>query len=249
MDSSADPVRVERCGELTTIVLNRPEKRNALDVGMVETILAAILDAGQNGTRLLVLRGAGSDFCSGFDLSGIASSSDEQLAMRFIRIEQLLQALYHAPYETLALGQGGCFGAGVDLVCACSSRFAVGGASFLMPGLRFGVQLGSRRFAGRVGQHCATRILSASIPFDAPEAVRIGFLDGILDTDSWTVLIEARLRDASSLDAGAVARVRRAIVADTRAADMADLVDSLTSASIKQRLEDYLDRLRRPARA
>ena len=50
-----------------------------------------------------VLEGAGNHFCAGFDFTGYQDQSEGDLALRFIRIETLLQALHHAPFETLAL--------------------------------------------------------------------------------------------------------------------------------------------------
>lgn len=146
-------------GHVTRLTLNRPEKANALSRPLVDALLDAIDQACADGTRLLILDGAGAHFCAGFDFTGFDQASDGDLALRFIRIEMLLQALHHAPYQTLALAHGRIVGAGADLVASCGMRIAAPNAEFRMPGLRFGVALGTRRFALRVGADKAREIL------------------------------------------------------------------------------------------
>ena len=142
---------VEHDGPVTLLTLNRPEKANALSPDLVEALLASVNEAYRDGTRLLVLSGNGQHFCAGFDFSDFESASEGELLRRFVRIEQLLQALYHAPFAALALAHGKNFGAGVDLLVACGVRVAAPDTTFRMPGLRFGVQLGTRRLARRIG--------------------------------------------------------------------------------------------------
>ncbi|HEV2007155.1 MAG TPA: enoyl-CoA hydratase/isomerase family protein, partial [Burkholderiales bacterium] len=138
-------------GHVTHLTLNRPQKANALSASLVEALLNAVEYAYTDATRLLILDGNGDHFCTGFDFTGYLEMSDGDLVLRFIRIEHLLQQLYHAPFATLVLAHGRNFGAGCDLVCAGSLRVAAPGATFRMPGLRFGIVLGTRRLAHRIG--------------------------------------------------------------------------------------------------
>ena len=78
----ADPLMIERDGVVTTLVLNRPEKRNALSAELVEAMIAAISVARDDGTRLLVVRGAGAGFSGGFDFGNLERHSDGDLALR-----------------------------------------------------------------------------------------------------------------------------------------------------------------------
>ena len=109
---------------VATLVLNRPDKANALNGSLVEALHAALDHALEVPLKLLVLRGQGRNFCAGFDFSGFESLTVAELGWRFIRIEQLLQRLTHAPCATMALAQGACYGAGADLVIACGTRIA-----------------------------------------------------------------------------------------------------------------------------
>ncbi len=164
-------------GHVTHLTLNRPQKANALSASLVEALLDAVEYAGSDGTRLLILDGAGDHFCAGFDFTAYLDQSEGDLALRFIRIETLLQQLYHAPFETLVLAHGKIFGAGADLVACCSVRVAAPGTTFRMPGLRFGVVLGTRRLAHRIGADKAREILSASRAFSRRRGAETEFRD------------------------------------------------------------------------
>ncbi|MCX7135091.1 MAG: enoyl-CoA hydratase/isomerase family protein [Proteobacteria bacterium] len=161
-------------GHVTRLTLNRPTKANALSASLVEALINAVEYAGTDGTRLLILDGNGNHFCAGFDFTGYAEASEGDLVLRFVRIEHLLQRIYHAPYATLALAHGKIFGAGADIVCACSSRVAAPGTTFRMPGLRFGLVLGTRRLAHRIGADAARDVLATSRTFDAAAALKLG---------------------------------------------------------------------------
>src|SRR5262245_25288191 len=115
---AGDPLLIKSTGAATELVLNRPDRAHALDAALVEALLAAIEQAASTGVRLLTLRGEGRHFCAGFDFSDLDRQSDGDLLHRFVRIEQLLQALHHAPMTTLALCHGIAFGAGGDRVPA-----------------------------------------------------------------------------------------------------------------------------------
>ena len=160
-------------GRVTHLTLNRPQKANALSASLVEALLNAIEYAYTDGTRLLILDGNGDNFCAGFDFTAYLEAAEGDLVLRFIRIEHLLQQLHHAPFATLVLAHGKNFGAGADLVCACGLRVAAPETTFRMPGLRFGIVLGTRRLAHRIGADAARDILATSRTLAADEALRL----------------------------------------------------------------------------
>lgn len=233
------PVIVERIEHITRLTLNRPDKANALDATMVDALLAAVDNAAADGTRMLVLAGAGTHFCAGFDFTGIESQSEGDLLLRFVRIEQLLQALWHAPYATVAMSHGGAFGAGADLVCTCEQRIATPGSRFRMPGLRFGLALGTRRLTERIGPKYARLVLGASAVFDADEALRMRFIDSIVPHTQWPELIQTLYAAATGLSAGARATLNRLTAVDSRDADLADLVRSAAAPGLKARIQEF----------
>jgi enoyl-CoA hydratase/carnithine racemase len=224
---------------VTRLTLNRPQKANALSASLVEALLDAIDYAATDGTRLLIIEGAGTHFCAGFDFSEMQARSEGDLALRFIRIETLLQALYHAPYETLALAQGRVFGAGADIVASCGLRVAAPDTTFRMPGLRFGVVLGTRRLVHRIGADQARDILSTSRTFDASEALAMGFLTGIAPQSEWPERISAAQGAAETLTPAAMSALHRRTVTDTRAEDMAELARSVSSPGLKERIRRF----------
>ena len=239
--TTARELAVERRGTTLVLTLDRPDKMNALSATLVESLLAQVNEAYRDGTRLLVLRGNGKNFSAGFDMGGYAAQSEGDLVLRFIRIEQLLQAVRHAPFDTLVVAHGRTFGAGVDLICACARRFATADATFRMPGLRFGLVLGSRLFAERVGNDRARQVLEVSQTFGAADAQSWGFLSGVVAQDQWPAVIEAAEKAAADLSPEAAARLFRVTTPqDHRDADLAELVRSAAEPGIKQRIEAYL---------
>jgi enoyl-CoA hydratase len=230
---------IDKNGAVTTLALNRPDKANALSAALVEALAEAVDAAHHDGTRLLVLKGSGRNFCAGFDFGGFEEASAGDLLLRFTRIETLLQAVYHAPFATLALVQGRNFGAGVDLALACGTRIAAPDAEFRMPGLKFGLQLGTRRLAARIGGNAARSLLATSKTFGAEEGLRIGFLQQIAAPPDWPGAIERATAEAQQLSPAAAARLHAATVSDSRAADLADLVRSAIEPGLKDRIREY----------
>ncbi len=226
-------------GHLTRLTLNRPGKANALSASLVEALLDAVDYAQGDGTRLLVLDGAGHHFCAGFDFTGYQDQSEGDLALRLIRIETLLQTLHHAPFETLALAHGKIFGAGADLVAACGIRVAAPGTTFRMPGLRFGVVLGTRRLAHRVGADHARSILSASRIFGADEALGINFITEIGEQPQWGAIVQRVQSYCEQLTPAAAAALHRQTTPDTRADDMHALARSVSVPGLKERIRLY----------
>jgi enoyl-CoA hydratase/carnithine racemase len=230
---------VERDGPVTLLTLNRPDKANALSPDLVEALLASVSEAYRDGTRLLVLSGNGNHFCSGFDFSDFEVESEGELLRRFVRIEQLLQALYHAPFAALGLAHGKNFGAGVDLLVACAVRVAAPDTTFRLPGLRFGVQLGTRRLARRIGSEHARTMLAASKTVSAAHALSIGLIHRRTARDRWAEDILAERSRATALGAAAVTRLNAATAVDSRAEDMADLVASLVEPGLQDRIRAF----------
>ena len=230
---------IEKNAEITTLTLNRPDRANALDAGLVDALAAAVAAAQHDGTRLLVLKGNGRNFCAGFDFGGYETASEGDLLQRFARIELLLQAVYHSPFATLALAQGKNFGAGADLILACGSRIAAPDTQFRMPGLKFGLQLGTRRLAARIGGDATRTLLAASKTFGAEESLRLGFLHEIAAPQSWLALIERAAATAQQLSPAAAARLYAATVTDSRTADLADLIRSALEPGLKERISEY----------
>jgi enoyl-CoA hydratase/carnithine racemase len=234
-----DELVIERTGPVTRLTLNRPHKANALSAELVEALIDAVDRASADDTRLLVFAGAEPHFCAGFDFTGFEESSDGDLAIRFIRIETLLQQVYHAPFTTLALAHGKVFGAGADLIIACDGRIAAPQATFRLPGLLFDVVLGTRRLADRVGTDNAREILSTAKTFSAETALRFGFLTRSSSVDEWDRVIDQYTANCFELSSEATAALHHRTRHDTRAADMAALARSVSTPGLKNRIRQF----------
>ena len=232
-------LRAERDGPVTRLTLDRPDKANALDDALVEALLAAVAAAERDGTRLLAFHPGTKNLSAGFDFSDAETATDGGLLRRFVRIEQLLQAVWHAPFATIAFAHGRNFGAGADLFVACDVRVAAPGTTFRMPGLRFGLQLGTRRLAQRIGNDAARALLADSSTLDADRAAALRFATHVAAPSEWAGLLAIERDRARALAPDAAIRLRAATVADTRAADMADLVASVTEPGFKARIAAY----------
>ncbi len=236
----SEVLQVLREGEVRTLVLNRPDKRNALSAELVERLLDAVAQAQQDQVPLLVLRGEGRCFSAGFDFSDVEQQSEGDLLLRFTRIEMLLQAVATLPCLTLALAQGKNFGAGVDLFAACRRRITAADASFRMPGLKFGLVLGSRRFADIVGKAQAAAILEEARSFTAAEALAMGFAQQLAEPEAWPAAIAAAQTSAAALDGWSRAALHDALAENHADADLARLVRSAARPGLKQRIARYL---------
>ena len=230
---------VDRGAGVLNLTLGRPEKMNALNAVVVEALHEELDRADSDGTRLLILRGEGRNFSAGFDFGGYEDQSEGDLLRRFVRIEQLLQRVYHASYDTMAFAHGRNFGAGVDLFAACNRRVCASATAFRMPGLSFGLVLGTRRFAALAGASWAREVLHDGITFDAGQAHARGFATLLADNERWADLSAAARQAACALSGDAAERLFRVTRADTRDADMAELVASASRPGLVQRLRDY----------
>ena len=120
-----DPVLFEQqTEEIAVCVLNRPEKRNALSIQLMEQLCGYIEQIQKDGkTRVMILRGNGPVFSAGLDL---AEAMNPRLAPESARmVRKCLSTLYQAPMVTLALVKGAALGGGAGLVASCD--FAVAG--------------------------------------------------------------------------------------------------------------------------
>ncbi|MEQ9125529.1 MAG: enoyl-CoA hydratase-related protein, partial [Alphaproteobacteria bacterium] len=137
------------------------------------------------------------------------------------------------------LVQGRAIGAGADLAAAAMKVVAAPGARFQMPGPRFGVVLGTRRLAYRIGNVRARQIQIESRPVEADEALAIGLVDALDDPDSWAETA-AGFGDAYGvLEPGVVAALSDVTRPDTRDADMSALARSVAAPGLKARIAAF----------
>jgi enoyl-CoA hydratase len=243
-------LNTRRDAGVVQLTLQRPKHGNALGAELVEALLATVqaaCAAGAEGSvHTLVLRAEGRHFCTGLDLSDLDRTTDGELLHRLVRIETLLQSIWHAPLRTVALAQGRTWGAGADLFAACEVRLAQAGASFRFPGAQFGIVLGTRRLAERVGVDRARALTTEGLEWDAAQAQAAGLVQAVV-ADAPPGDAQAALAAACApprVDAATAAALRAATRTDRRDADLAALVRSAAVPGLVQRLRIYRERLR-----
>ena len=222
---------IEHQAGVTLLRLQRPERGNALGPMLVEGLISAASEAFANAAvHTLVLQGEGRHFCTGFDLSDLATLSDADLLLRLVRIETLLAMLWHAPIRTVAQAKGRTWGAGADLLVACEQRLVGSDTTLRFPGAQFGLVMGTRRLAERIGADAARALVLEGGELDATQALALGLASRITDS-----LALAPLR--TSGDTGRA--VRAASRSDLRDADLAALVRSAAVPGLQQRITQY----------
>ena len=233
-------VEIDRHEGVTSITLQRPEKMNALSAELVEGLIAAVAGAHAASATLVVFRGSGRNFSAGFDFGGFEEQSAGDLLLRFVRIEQLLQKVAQSPAVTLAIAHGKNFGAGVDLFGSCALRAATSDSTFRMPGLKFGLVLGTRRYAQIVGKQVARDVLTQSRTFSAQDALRHGFVTELCELENGDSCIEQALKAATMLTPQARAQLHRTLAPAALDEDLASLVRSAAEPGLKDRIRAYL---------
>jgi len=168
------------------IVLNRPEVNNAYDGTLVEGLLSA-LDAlgGADSIRVAIVRGNGKHFQAGADLkwlNGVRSSPSEENLRVSRMTAEAVQRLNTAPFVTIALVQGGCFGGGTGIVAACDVVIAAENAVFSIAEVSWGLiaSIIIPQLNDAIGARQVRRYALTAERFDAQEARRIGLVHEIV---------------------------------------------------------------------
>ena len=234
-----DAVLVRSHGRVVELTLNRPNVGNALDLAIVEAMLQALDAIDGNACDTVVLRGEGKGFCGGLNLSNLENETDASLFHLLIRIEVLLQKVASMPQETVVFAHRFAFGAGADLFAACRRRIAAPGTRFAFPGVRFGVALGTRRLAQRIGGDAARKMLASTKPMELDLALATGLASEECAAEGWPALIDQMAATPSALDARMARIVAERLHPGQDESDMAALVRSASEPGLKDRIATY----------
>lgn len=243
--ATAEPaLLIDRQGDITRLTLNRPQRGNALSSALVQALHDAVLACQRDGTRLLLIEGAGKHFCTGFDLGDLDSETDDTLLARFVRVELMLQAIYTAPFTTVARVHGRAMGAGADLAAACEQCWVADDSRFAFPGAAFGLVLGTARLAARVGPALARQWIGAGATIDADTALAAGLATRHFEADEHgkpDTALEALARQARRLNTDTQAAIHAASRADgdELARQLAALVHSAARPGLRERIRAY----------
>lgn len=179
-------IGVTRDEAVTTIELQRPERRNALNSQLVTELRAAIVDAATHDVRAIVLTGQGTVFCAGADLSGDAFAADYP-----DKLIALHTAIGDVPVPVIGAINGAAIGAGLQLAMVCDLRVATPEAYFQFPVAKYGLALDNwsiRRLSTLAGYGRARAMLLTAEKLTAETALLTGMVNrigGLADAQAW----------------------------------------------------------------
>jgi 2-(1,2-epoxy-1,2-dihydrophenyl)acetyl-CoA isomerase len=196
-------VLTETHGAVRTVTLNRPDKRNAVDIEMRIALASAIEAAGaDDAVGSIVITGAGPVFCSGGDISTMHRMPPARAMERLQLAQRVIRAIWSAPKPVIAAVEGSAYGAGTALAAACDRVVAAQDARFATTFTSVGLAGDMGVFVSlpaRVGVARARQMLLMAAPISAAEALAIGLVDALAEPGE---ALSAARRDAERLAAG-----------------------------------------------
>ena len=185
--STYETILVERRDGVAIITINRPEKRNALNI-QTRAEGAAVLDElrADDSVRVVVLTGAGDKaFIAGADIAEFAERS--ALQQREVMLDRsLFNAIDGFPKPIIAMVNGYCLGGGCEVALACDLRVASDKASFGQPEINLGIIPGgggTQRLTRLVGEGKAMEMILTGEIINADTALAIGLVNHVVPAD------------------------------------------------------------------
>ncbi|NQT48314.1 MAG: enoyl-CoA hydratase/isomerase family protein [Chloroflexi bacterium] len=190
---SYDNIEFERRGFVGLLTLNRPHRLNALSPGLVDDLIQFFASLKRDReTRIVIMRGAGTSFCTGFDLSGDDSAESEigpvEKAYGGMKTySQVAVQMRQAPQPLIAAVSGNAVGAGFSIALACDMRIAGESARFCARMVRLGMSAGDfgmTYFLPRlIGMARASELLYTARWIDAATAEKLGIVSKVVPDD------------------------------------------------------------------
>ena len=258
MSTEAAVLLRRREGAVLTLTMNRPERRNALNVEMTLLLREALQEAAADaGVRAVVLTGAGDAFCAGGDVKSMASNpmAAENAAERTRTLRFRAEAsrlLYAMPKPTVALLGGAAAGAGLALALACDFRLAVRGAKLTTAFGKVGLSgdFGMSWLLPRiVGQARARELLMLSPVLGADEALALGLVHRVHDAAEFSAASTAFVGALANGPTGAFGRMKanlnEALELDFGAsldAESARQIEGFSTADHREAAQAFVDK-------
>lgn len=187
MSQSYETVLLDRRDRVAVITINRPEKRNALNI-QTRAEGAAILDElrADDSVRVVIITGAGDKaFIAGADIAEFADRT--AISQREIMLERgLFNAVETFPKPIIAMVNGYCLGGGCEVALACDIRVASETASFGQPEINLGIIPGgggTQRLPRLVGEGKAMEMILTGEIIDAQTAFNLGLVNHVVPAD------------------------------------------------------------------
>ncbi|MEA2452864.1 MAG: enoyl-CoA hydratase [Actinomycetota bacterium] len=192
-------IEQEKSGRVATLWLNRPEARNALSIDMCDALVMALEDLTRDGDALaLVIRGRGSVFCSGADLSAVSGANGLEFLPSF---ERMLETLARHRLPTIAAIHGAALGGGFQLATACDFRIATSDAKLGIPSSRLGILVNFeniQRLVLLAGVAAAKFVLMTGRTFTGEEAAGRGLVGRAVPVDDLDAAVDGLALEIAS---------------------------------------------------
>lgn len=183
---SDDRIIAQQTGMVGHVVINNPEKHNAISLDMWRSITRTLQVWSEDSTiRLIVISGAGGRaFASGADISRFESERSEPEAVKTYNAasKAACSALYNFPKPTIAKIRGYCIGGGMNIATCCDLRLASDNSKFGIPAAKLGLGYGFegvKRLSRLIGVSRAMELFYTARKISAQEAHQFGFLNHI----------------------------------------------------------------------
>ena len=185
-DTEYRNLRVTATGAAARIVLNRPEKRNALSLELMDEVIGALhAAAADDAARAIVIEGAGPAFSAGHDLSEMIGRERDFFDRLFDRCTVMMEAVHAVPQPVIAKVHGIATAAGCQLVAACDLAVAAEGTRFATPGVKIGLFCSTPMVpvSRAVGRKRAMQMLLTGEPIDASTALDWGLVNRVVPVE------------------------------------------------------------------
>jgi enoyl-CoA hydratase/carnithine racemase len=240
-------VRTEDRGAVRHLILNRPEKRNALNRETIAALGAAVEEAaGDDAVRVVILRGEGAMFSSGMDVGDLRELAEDQSGLRAFRrpLLQWWNLLEEMPKPTIAAIHGAALGGAFELALACDFRTmaedAVAGIMEVRIGLLPDVG-GCSRLPAVVGLGNAKELIMTGKVIDGREAHRIGFANRIASADALAEATDAFADELLACAPRAVGLAKRILDASAKPALAVTLEQEVAAQETLAASDDFAE--------
>lgn len=166
-----------------TLRLNRPQRRHALSLSLLQELEAALLKIEQDQTvRVVVIASEGPVFSSGHDLGEMLSRTEEEYEKLFATCANVMQLIRNVPQPVIARVQGFATAAGCQLVAACDLAVAAENAQFATPGVKIGLFCTTPMvpLVRNVSPKIAMEMLLTGQPISAERALQAGLVNQVV---------------------------------------------------------------------
>ena len=183
-------ISISTQGRVATVVLARPEVRNAFNDEVIAELSQAFVQLGEDAAvRAIVLMAEGPAFCAGADLNWMRRMADytrDENVEDAGKLAFMLRTIYECPKPTIARVQGDVYAGGMGLVAACDMAVSVDTANYCLSEVKLGLIPAtiSPYVIRSMGARAAHRYCLTAERFDGAEALRIGFVHAVVPADA-----------------------------------------------------------------